>query len=170
MGVKKWLMKQQWRLTQIRGIWSLFYGTFMLSIAFYGFVPILSEMGPIAPFIFSATLFLIFLVGGYIYDRVLIMWAPSQEVWMERNPYQYVPQPRDRIFWFPFYSILLDVSEEMAISYGLDTSVIDEVREYYAELEQYTAERKEDIDAASKLRESFRAKHSFKDIFNDDTP
>lgn len=169
MGVKKWLMKQQWRLTQIRGIWSLFYGTFMLAIAFYGYVPLLNEMGPIAPFVFSAILFIMFIIGGYIYDKVLIMWAPSQEVWMERNPYQYVPQPRDRIFWFPFYSVLLDVSEKMANSQGLDTSLIDEVREYYSELEKYTAERKEDIDAANRLRESFQAKHSFRDIIDRET-
>lgn len=168
MGVKKWLMKQQWRLTQIRGIWSLFYGTFMLAIAFYGFVPILNEMGAIGPFLFSAIIFVIFIIGGYIYDKVLIMWAPSQEVWMERNPYQYVPQPRDRIFWFPFYSVLLDISEQMASSYGIDTSVIDEVKDYYAELEKYTAERKEDIDAANELRMRFQDKYSFKDILDDD--
>jgi len=168
MGVKKWLMKQQWRLTQIRGIWSLFYGTFMLAIAFYGFVPILKEMGPIAPFIFSGILFLLFIIGGYIYDKVLIMWAPSQEVWMERNPYQYVPQPRDRIFWFPFFSVLLDVSEKMASKHNVDTSIIDEVREYYSELEKYTAERKEDIDAATKLRENFHSTHSFKDLLHEE--
>jgi hypothetical protein len=168
MGVKKWLMKQQWRLTQIRGIWSLFYGTFMLAIAFFAFVPVISEMGAIAPFVLSGIIFVIFLISGYIYDRVLIMWAPSQEVWMERNPYQYVPQPRDHIFWFPLYSVLLDISEEMAKEHDLDASTIDEVREYYAKLETFAAERKQDIDAADELRARFQSKHSFKDILEAD--
>ena len=83
---------------------------------------------------------------------------------MERNPFQYVPQPRDRVFWFPFYSVLLEISEELAKKHNIETSLIEEVREYYSELEKYTAERKEDIDAASDLRDRFMKKHSFEEI------
>ena len=86
---------------------------------------------------------------------------------MERNPYQYVPQPRDRVFWFPFYSVLLEISEEMANKYNIETSLIDEVREYYAEFEKLTAERKEDIDTASELRDSFMKKHSFNELLEE---
>ena len=167
MQIKKWLMKQQWRLTQIRGIWGLFYGILLLAIAFVEFIPIINTMGAIAPFILAGLLLIAFLILGYIYDRVLIMWASSQEVSMERNPYQYVPQPRDRVFWFPFYSVLLEISEEMANKYNIETSLIDEVREYYAEFEKLTAERKEDIDTASELRDSFMKKHSFNELLEE---
>ncbi|MBS3795921.1 MAG: hypothetical protein KGY80_13540, partial [Candidatus Thorarchaeota archaeon] len=80
MEIRKWLMKQQWRVVQIRGIWGLFYGILLLAISFYDYIPFFVEMGTYGPFAFAGIIVFVFLVLGYIYDRVLVMWAPSQEV------------------------------------------------------------------------------------------
>ncbi|NHJ14703.1 MAG: hypothetical protein EAX95_13570, partial [Candidatus Thorarchaeota archaeon] len=101
MKIRKWLMKQQWRVAQIRGIWSLFYGILVLAVSYFGYIPFFADMGAVGPFAFTAVMFVLFLIAGYVYDKVLVMWAPSQEVTQERNPYQYVPSPREHIFWFP---------------------------------------------------------------------
>lgn len=164
MRVKKWIMKQQWRIVQIRGIWGLFYGILLLAYAYYEYVPFFSEMGTLGPFAFSAAVFLGFIILGYIYDRVLILWAPSQEVSTERNPYQFVPSPQDRIFWFPLFSSLLDISEQMAEHFDVETEQIDETREYYHKLNQLKAIRKEDIATAEKLRDEFMSRHHLSDI------
>ena len=161
MGVKKWLMKQQWRVIQIRGIWGLFYGILLLAVAYYEYIPFFVEMGSIGPFVFAGVILFAFLILGYIYDRVLVMWAPSQEVTIERNPYQYLPSPKDHIFYFPLYSTILDVSEKLAQEYGFDNTVIKETREYFAELQKLRPERTEDIDESIKLRERFLQKYLY---------
>jgi hypothetical protein len=163
MGVKKWLMKQQWRIVQIRGIWGLFYGILLLAVAYYEYIPFFVAMGTNGPFVFAGVILFIFLILGYIYDRVLVMWAPSQEVTIERNPYQYVPSPKDHIFWFPLYSALLDVTEVLAKEFDVDTSVIEETREYYAKLQQLRPEIRDNIDKGIELREEFVRTHQFKE-------
>ena len=168
MGMKKWIMKQQWRVVQIRGIWSLFYGILLLAVAYYEYVPFISDMQSIGPFVFAGIILFIFLILGYIYDRVLVMWAPSQEVNIERNPFQYVPSPKDKIFWFPIYSALLDVSEQLVQHYDLDSTAIKETRDYYANLQKLGPERNEDIDRGIKLRDDFIKTHDFSKIVDDD--
>lgn len=164
MGIKKWVMKQQWRIVQIRGIWSLFYGILLLAIAYYEFVPFISEMGATGPFAFAGIILVIFLILGYVYDRVLVMWAPSQEVNIERNPFQYVPSPKDRVFWFPVYSALLDASEQLAEHYGIDVTALKETRSYYSEIQTLRPEKNEDIDRGIRLREEFVRSHGFSSI------
>lgn len=168
MGLKKWLMKQQWRIVQIRNIWTLFYGVLLLAIAYYEYVPYISEMTETGPFVFAGIILFTFLIFGYIYDRVLVMWAPSQEVTVERNPYMYVPSPKETVFWFPIYSALLDISEQLAKDSDIDTSIIDETRKYYAEIEKLRPERKEDIERGIKLREEFVNSHQFSSILDRD--
>ena len=159
-------MKQQWRVLQIRGIWGVFYGTLILAGLYVEYVPFFNNMGVTGPFLFAITILLAFLIIGYVYDRVLVMWAPSQEVTQERNPYMYVPSPKDHIFWFPLYSTMLDITEELAIKVGADTSVIEEAKSYYSKLQSLRAERNEDIDEGIRLRQEFISKHPFSDVFD----
>lgn len=169
MGVKKWIMKQQWRVVQIRGIWSLFYGVLLLAITYYEYVPFISTIEPYGPFIFSGVILFTFLILGYIYDRVLVMWAPSQEVSLERNPYQYVPSPKDHVYWFPIYSALLDASEELAKHFDLDVSTVKETRDYYSKIEKLRPEINEDMDTGIKLRDDYMKYHDFSSILDDET-
>ena len=85
---------------------------------------------------------------------------------MERNPYQYVPSPKDHIFWFPLYSALLDATEQLAEKYQVDTSDIRDTRMYLSKLQELRPERNEDLDEAIALRDDFIAEHPFSD-FND---
>jgi hypothetical protein len=154
-------MKQQWRILQIRGIWGLFYGVLVLAGLYVGYVPIFNEMGSLGPLAFAGLILFVFLVLGYIYDRVLVMWAASQEVTQERNPFMYVPSPKDQIFWFPIYSTMLDALERLAKEYDLDTTEIKETRDYYSEIQRMRPERRQDIEAAIKLRNQYFREHPF---------
>lgn len=162
MRIKKWLMKQQWRILQIRGIWGIFYGVLVLAGLYVGYFPFFVSMGILGPFVFAGLILFSFLILGYIYDRVLVMWAVSQEVTQERNPYQYVPAPKDNIFWFPVYSAMLDTIDRLAEAYDVDRTEIAEARAYYAKLQNLRPERKEDIEEAILLREAFVKKHPFR--------
>ena len=164
MRFRKWLMKQQWRIVQVRGIWGLFYGILLLAAAYYGYLPYIKDMGEIGPFVLSGILLVSFAILGYLYDRVFVMWAPSHEVTQERNPYQYVARPIDRIFWLPIYSVLLDASDKLANHFELDNSVIEETRQYYSIYQTLGPERKENIDKAIQLRENFVRDHPFMGI------
>ena len=163
--IKKWIMKQQWRILQVRGIWGLLFGILVLAGLYVEYIPFLSALGLWGPFAFAAAILSVFLIMGYIYDRVLVMWAPSQEVTQERNPYQYVPSPKDQIFWFPIYSAILDATEQLADRFEVDKSNIEETRAYYAKLHSLKPDRKEDIDEAIRLRKEFVSKHPFAGVF-----
>jgi Zn-dependent protease with chaperone function len=181
MGLRKWLMKQYWRLVQARSIWNLFYGILLLAITYYLFFPFFANMqlgpftigevtlGPflIGPFALAGVLLFSFIIIGYIYDKVLVMWSPQQEVMRERDPFQYVAQPRDRIFWFPIYSVLLSSSEDLLTKLNLDTVKVNDVREYFAKLETFRPERPEDIEAAKALRKKFVEEHPFSDFLSE---
>ncbi|TFG34231.1 hypothetical protein EU527_04220 [Candidatus Thorarchaeota archaeon] len=167
MRIRKWLMKQQWRILQIRGIWGVFYGVFILAGLYVGYVPFFNDMGILGPLTFALTILLVFLIIGYIYDRVFVMWAPSQEVTQERNPYMYVPSPKDHIFWFPLYSTILSVTEELAEKVGADTTAIKETKSYYSKLQALRPEINQDIDEGIRLRQEFISKYPFSNVFDD---
>lgn len=162
-------MKQQWRVVQIRGIWSLFNGILLLAYAYFKYIPFFEEMGILGPFAFSGITFVGFLILGYIYDKVLMMWSASQEVNVERNPYQYLPSPREQIYWFPIYSAMLNISEELAKKFDVPTESIEETRAYYSQLQRFKVERKEDIDAALELRLEFVKNHPFSKVVTEDS-
>ena len=164
MGVRKWLMKQQWRLVQIRSIWGLFYGILLLAVSYYGYFPYFADMGSWGPLVFAGVILFSFLILGYIYDVVLVMWAPSNEVNIERNPFQYVPAPKDRVFWFPFFASVLDASEKILEKMDLETSEVVETRKYFAELQRLRPERNDDLDRGIELRQEYMKKYRFEDI------
>lgn len=168
MGLRKWTMKQYWRLLQVRGIWGLFYGVLLLAVAYYTYIPFFVEMGTLGPFALAACMLFVFLILGYLYDRVFVLWSPQQEVVRERDPFQYVPNPRDRIFWFPIYSVILSTLESLAQEFDVDRTAITDTREYFAELQNMRPERREDIDNAIALRKKFVEAHPFSRIANDD--
>ncbi len=168
MGIRKWLMKQYWRTVQVRGIWNLFYGILLLAIAYYIYIPFFDDMGAIGPFAFAGTLLVVFLIIGYLYDRVFVMWGPQQEVTMERNPYQYVPHPRDHIYWFPLFSVMLQASKEISEKLELDTEVITATQKYFSNLEKLRAERKGDLDIATQLRKAYYNEHPLDRIIDED--
>jgi hypothetical protein len=169
LRIRKWVMKQEWRITQIRGIWSLFYGILLLAGTYYAYFGFFADMNIFGPFAFAGFILFVFLILGYIYDRIFVLWAPKQEVNIERNPYQYVPSPKDHIFWFPVFSSLLDVVEDLAKNYEVDTTEIKETREYYAQLRKLRPERTEDLDTGAELREKFLQSHSFWTVSDDDS-
>ena len=160
-------MKQYWRTVQVRGIWNLIYSILLLAIAYYIYIPYFADMGVLGPFTFAAVLFTIFLFIGYLYDRVFVMWGPQQEVTMERNPYQYVPHPRDTIYWFPLYSVLLQSSKELAEKLEFDTDVIESTQKYFSELAKLRPERKGDLDIAVDLRRKYYAEHPLDRIIDE---
>jgi len=162
MGFRKWLMKQQWRMVQIRGIWSVFYGILLLAYAYYNYIPYFYEMGALGPFMMSAAILIIFLISGYLYDRVFMMWAPAIEVATERNPFQYIPAPYDRVFWLPVYSTLLDTCEQIGEKLDVDVTAVKDTRSYYASLQDLRVERREDIGKAIELNDSFIRAHPFR--------
>ena len=98
-----------------------------------------------------------------------MMWSPAQEVTVERNPYQYIPSPREHIFWFPIYSAMLNISEQLAKKFDVETDKIEETREYYSQLQKLKVERKEDIDEALQLRLKFVRNHPFSKNLSDDS-
>ena len=65
MSLSKWIMKQYWRVGTVRTLLSLALGTLVLGKLYYGYIPVLADLGFLGAVTFGAFLFLIFLGVSY---------------------------------------------------------------------------------------------------------
>jgi hypothetical protein len=92
------------------------------------------------------------------------MWGPQQEVTIERNPYSFVPQPQDNIFWLPVYSGILDACAKLAEEFEIDSSIVSDTRDYFDKLQKFKPLTPGDIDKAILHRQEYVKNHSFDSI------
>ena len=161
MGLRKWIMMQYWRLTQVRGIYSVFYGILTLAGLYVMYVPLFADYGLMGSLTFAGLILLVFLILGLLYDRVFVMWSPQAQVVVERDPYQYVPLPIDRILWFPWISTILDSTQSILNKLDLDDELIEEVREYYSKLQSLSPTDIMNLEIARGLTSEFVSSHPF---------
>jgi len=164
MGIRKWLMKQYWRLTQVRSIYSIIYGILTLAAVYVVFIPVFADQGLVGTLMLAGTIFLVFLILGFLYDRVFVMWSPQAQVMIERDPYQYVPTPLDRILWFPWISTLLNSMEQILGEMNLDDEIVKEVREYYSSIQALTPSDDKNLKIADELVKRFIKDHPFANV------
>ncbi len=96
-------------------------------------------------------------IAGWYYDRKLVLWSPEQIVNIERNPYSYVPEPRNYALLLPIYHTFFAVLRELFVSHDMDTIVIDRLALYLHEYLQLSVTRNEDLFEAQRLRSELGA-------------
>ncbi|MFW9805155.1 MAG: hypothetical protein ACFFFK_00335, partial [Candidatus Thorarchaeota archaeon] len=77
MSMKKFIMKQYWRVGTIRALLSLAMGMLLLGRLLYVDIPYLQDMGIWGAIILGLLLVLLFMAIGWAYDEKGKMWAPD---------------------------------------------------------------------------------------------
>lgn len=160
MSVKKWIMKQYWRVGQIRVLTALATGMLVLGRWYYGYIPILQDLGIFGALILGAFLFSGFLAVGWIYDIKARMWSQHNQVIVERSPYQYVSNFKNMAFDYPFFYAILKTFRNIMVKLNLDTSNIDDLAVFMNRYFSYRPDRK-DIDECDKAGDAFLDSHKF---------
>lgn len=160
MPLKKWVMKQYWRVSTIRTLLSLGMWMLILGRSYYGSVPIVSDMGFLGALILGAILFSFFLGLGWAYDTQAKMWSPKMQASIERNPYRYVPAYSSLSMEKPFVYALLYAFLRVFRKAGLDGKYIVDAIGYF---DEYFARApiKDDIMTSEGLARNFMDKHPF---------
>ena len=133
--LKYFSMKWRFRLDQARAIFGLVTFAALLAVGYIEYITFLENLGVWGVFIFTIIIFIIFVIGGYIYDRVLKLWSETQTVSVERNPYTWVPGPKEQILWLGWWAYLFKALNQIAEK--LDVELEDEevvrlhMSEYY---------------------------------------
>ncbi|MGY5875960.1 MAG: hypothetical protein RTU30_09455 [Candidatus Thorarchaeota archaeon] len=161
MGIKKWVMKQYWRIGQIRALVGLASGMLVVGKLYLGILfPQVKEDAPLLGALALGTfLTLLFLGLGWAYDEKGKLWSERLQVTQERNPYQYVPDLRTRTFVYPFIYALISILDSFERKFG--NQGLKEINEY---LRQYFHRRpgsRKDIESALPDSDLFMKEHPF---------
>ena len=130
VNISKWSMKQYWRVGTIRAILSLFLGMLVIGRYYYGFIPPLSNLGFLGAIILAATISLVFLGLGYLYDAKAQLWNQRLQVLIEHNPYMYTPNFRFLMAEYPIFYALIRVTHDLLETLNLDSDPISRLAVY----------------------------------------
>jgi len=139
MNLKKYLMKMRWRYMQSQTLWNLFYGTFVLGALYYEHIPFFKDQGTMGKVIFSLLILVIFFGAGYFYDKAFQLWKETQDIAVERNPFQLNKfGPKEQMISKLFTIPSLDVGLSNNIAYvhflkkeGIDTKELEKKLRMY---------------------------------------
>ena len=140
---------------------------FALGKIYYIYIPELVELGILGALLLGGVLILLFLGVGWLYDAKGMMWSAKMQVAAERNPYRYVPSPRNFAFDYATIYAMLNTLRIVLLELHLEVASLDDSIKY---LDTYfkLRENKKDIVAAEKEGKDFMKTHPLSQVSIDD--
>ncbi len=160
LSMKKWIMKQYWRVGQIRTLTGLATGMLVIGKFYLSYVPFLDQMGLIGALILGMTLFTFFLGLGWVYDVKLKMWSQKNQVSVERNAYYHVAYIGSKAYDYPLLFVLLTSLKGAMSKIGAESKSFDAIVNYLQEYYQLTP-TKEGITRTLEMGKEFKAEYPF---------
>jgi len=125
---KFFFMKWRFRLDQARAIFGLLTFAGLLAVGYVEYISVFDRLGFWGVVIFTLIIFFVFLVGGYLYDRVFSLWSENQAVNILRNPYTYVPSPKEQWYVMIIYGYIFNSLNQIANKLEITLDNEDEIR------------------------------------------
>ena len=158
--MKKGFLTEVWRMTQIQSVTGLVQDVFVFA-AFYslllfpavvveGVLPV--DYLLLGILLIAFPLLIVLVAIGWVYDKRLRLWSPTQIVLWERIPYSYVPEPRFFIFLFPIFYSLLKTYYDMFVKLNIDTTFLTRIIIYLDKHWQLTVKKESDMALSRKNR------------------
>lgn len=156
-------MKQYWRVGTIRAIVGVLLGMLVLGRYYYKFIPFFNSLHPsiLGAILLAGMLLLIFLFIGYLYDAKYKLWNENIQITTEKNPFQYVPQPRLFQTEYPAFFAIFDTIRRILKKRNIDTTRIDEYIQYLDDYFKLRPDRREDLFESEGVASNFMFDHSF---------
>jgi hypothetical protein len=106
----------------------------------------------------SLPLFFILSFAGWFYDKKLRVWSADNIVKFERNPYMYVPDPRNGIVEIPFFTILSKTLYDLFEKLDLENTELGNMLLYLEKYRQFDASVDQNMEDARALRRELDVK------------
>jgi hypothetical protein len=103
-------------------------------------------------------LFFILSFAGWFYDKKLRVWSADNIVKFERNPYMYVPDPRNGIVEIPFFTILSKTLYDLFEKLDLENTELGNMLLYLEKYRQFDASVDQNMEDARALRRELDVK------------
>ena len=100
----------------------------------------------------SLPMFILMVVGGWVYDRRLRLWSPDLVVQTERTPYSYVSEPRTYAVTVPIIFMLFKTMKGLFQDLNLDTGQLSRIAAYLDEYLRIRTTDDDDMRRANDLR------------------
>ncbi|MFW9767184.1 MAG: hypothetical protein ACFFF9_13665 [Candidatus Thorarchaeota archaeon] len=163
MSKAKWIMKQYWRIGTIRALASLGLGMLVLGRYYFGYVPVLADLGWIGALSLGVILIFVFLGVGWWYDQKARMWSQMMQASAERNPFYYVPNYKSLTMEYPIFYTLIQVMKDVANSIGHDIQRMSDLIHFMDEFFQSKPDKR-DIRAMEKAAQKYMENNPFKEF------
>lgn len=130
--IKYFTMKWRFRLDQARAIFGLLTFAVLLAATYVDRIPWFEDQGFWrGDFLLSFLIFCVFVIGGYVYDRAFQLWTETSKVTLERNPYTYVPSPKEEWHSAVIYGYIFHALNQIAKKLDIELENQDEVRLFF---------------------------------------
>jgi len=130
--LKYFTMKWRFRLDQARAIFGLATFAVLLAASYVDRIPWFEDQtfwrGDL---LLSFLIFVVFIIGGYVYDRAFQLWTETSKVTVERNPYTYVPTPKEEWLSVLFWGYILQALNQIAKKLDIELENQDELRLFF---------------------------------------
>jgi len=160
LSMKKWLMKQYWRVSEIRILTSLAMGMLVIGGLYVDFVPILGDWGLWGALTLGVMLFAAFLFLGWIYDTRIRMWSQKNQAIIERSAYYYVPMISTIAFEYPVLRTIVETLSKVCSKEGINNQQLEDLAIYLNKYKELDPSR-EGIKSTIKISEEFNKLHPF---------
>ncbi|MBD3407682.1 MAG: hypothetical protein GF411_16310 [Candidatus Lokiarchaeota archaeon] len=160
VSISKWLMKQYWRMGQIRTLLSLALGMMVLGRWYYGYIPIIQDWGVFGAIFLGSILILLFMGIGWYYDVKAVMWSYSIRAKILRNPYSYIPNFRSKAIEYPIFYILIKTLIQFQKKLGIKNSSLTQLPNYFITYFNRGIQKSDLLDSHSASKE-YMKEHPF---------
>ncbi|NHJ46177.1 MAG: hypothetical protein FK733_00180 [Asgard group archaeon] len=172
---KYFVMKWRFRLDQARAIFGLVTFAILLANSYGDDLPWFKDDWR-REILLAVIVFFIFALGGYLYDRSFRLWTETQKVSVERNPYTYVPNPKERwqsrAFWSYNLTVLSQIAEKLDIKIENEEFMRLFISHYYSLTPSHDNIEQESVKlskVADRFQEAFLSRgsiSSFEDLLD----
>jgi len=162
LGFETELLRLNW-IQSLTGLFQdvLVFGALYVTILFpdqvvNGLVPIDYLM--LGILFLSLPLFLFLTAAGWYYDKKLRVWSADFIVKFERNPYMYVPDPRNGVMEIPFFLVLFKTLNALFEKRNLDSTELKTMIQYLEKYKHLDVSVDQNMENARELRRDFDVK------------
>lgn len=152
MKLKYFSMKWRFRLDQARMLFGLITFAAILGAQYIEYISVLNNLGFWGVIIFTIMIFFTFIVGGYVYDRIFKLWSETQTVAVERNPYTYVPNPKELIFNWGMWAYLANSINQIADKLDIELEAAPLARKHMEEYYRLNPRTPNFVEKSKELR------------------
>lgn len=150
---KYFVMKWRFRIDQARALFGLITFAALLAVGYFEYITFFYNQGFWGIIEFTLIIFVVFLIGGYLYDRVFRLWAETQTVNVERNPFTYVPGPKEYINHLATFSFIFMSLTQIAEKLDIDLEAAEYIRLHMKTYYDLTTSKENFDKEALKLKE-----------------